>query len=399
VALDIRTLIMLAAVVALLNGASLRYVLREYPADLAPSIRLWTLGVLAQATAWILFGLRDQIPDWLSIVGANSLLSLAFAEQVYAVRLFGGLPVGRVAVYAPVVAVLLDEIVFTYAMPSMRLRLLTATPWFCLQMIQGGLSLVSSTAVSRRSGRLTAAAFFALAAVLIARVVYETLQTEVLRSAFWDSPMQTIVFSFASLFVVVATLGFVLMCSDQLHQELERQAMLDPLTGISNRRTLDALAMQALASAQRHARPLALLLVDADYFKRINDECGHAVGDDALRLLAATLRRGLRNEDLLGRLGGEEFVAVLPESDEDAALASAERLRRAVEELDFAAGGRPVPLRISIGVATLREGDDFAALLRRADAAMYAAKRAGRNCVRGPADAVDPATAGAKRMG
>ena len=157
-ALDIRTLIMLAAVVALLNGASLRYVLREYPADLAPSIRLWTLGVLAQATAWILFGLRDQIPDWLSIVGANSLLSLAFAEQVYAVRLFGGLPVGRVAVYAPVVAVLLDEIVFTYAMPSMRLRLLTATPWFCLQMIQGGLSLVSSAAVSRRSGRLTAAA-------------------------------------------------------------------------------------------------------------------------------------------------------------------------------------------------------------------------------------------------
>jgi diguanylate cyclase (GGDEF)-like protein len=399
VALDIRTLIMLAAVVALLNGASLRYVLREYPADLSPSIRLWTLGVLAQATAWILFGLRDQIPDWLSIVGANFLLSLAFAEQVHAVRLFGGLPVGRVAVYAPAIAVLLDEIVFTYAVPSMRLRLVTATPLFCLQMIQGGLSLVASAAVSRRSGRLTAAAFFALAAVLAARVVYESLQTDVLRSAFWDSPMQTIVFSFASLFVVVATLGFVLMCSDQLHQELERQAMLDPLTGISNRRTLDVLAAQALAAAQRHHRPLALLLVDADYFKRINDECGHAVGDEALRLLAATLKRELRNEDLLGRLGGEEFVAVLPDSDMEEAFASAERLRRAVEELDFAAAGRPVPLRISIGVATLREGDDFAALLRRADVAMYAAKRAGRNCVRGPAEAVDPATAGAKRMG
>ncbi|HST28700.1 MAG TPA: GGDEF domain-containing protein [Rudaea sp.] len=398
-ALDIRTLIMLAAVVALLNGASLRYVLREYPADLSPSIRLWTLGVLAQATAWILFGLRDQIPDWLSIVGANALLSLAFAEQVHAVRLFRGLPVGRAAVYAPAVAVLLDEIVFTYAVPSMRLRLLTATPWFCLQMIQGGMSLVSSAAASRRSGRLTAAAFFALAAVLAARIIYESLHTQVLRSAFWDSPMQTIVFSFASLFPVVATLGFVLMCSDQSHQELERLAMLDPLTGISNRRTLDVLAMQALASAQRHIRPLALLLIDADHFKRINDECGHAAGDDALRLLAATLRRGLRNEDLLGRLGGEEFVAVLPEGDTEDALASAERLRRAVEELDFAAAGRPVPLRISIGVATLRDGDDFAALLRRADAAMYAAKRAGRNCVRGPADVADPAAAGAMRMG
>lgn len=398
-ALEIHTLIVLAAVVALLSGASLRYVLLEYPEELSPSIRLWTLGVLAQATAWILFGLRDQIPDWLSIVGANALLSLAFAQQVHAVRLFGGLPVGRVAVYAPAVAVLLDEILFTYAVPDMRLRLLTATPWFCLQMIQGGLSLVASAAANRRSGRLTAAAFFALATVLAARVVYESLHTEVLRSAFWDSPMQTIVFSFASLFVVVATLGFVLMCSDQLNQELERQAMLDPLTGLSNRRTLDVMAAQALASAQRHDRPSALLLIDVDHFKRINDDCGHAAGDEALQLLAATLRRELRNEDLLGRLGGEEFVAVLPESDESEALASAERLRRGVEELDFSAGGRPVPLRISIGVATMRAGDDFAALLRRADAAMYAAKRAGRNCVRGPADAADAAAAGAKRMG
>ncbi|HSM99565.1 MAG TPA: GGDEF domain-containing protein [Rudaea sp.] len=398
-ALDIHTLIMLAAVVALLSGASLHYVLREYPAELSPSIRLWTLGVLAQATAWILFGLRDQIPDWLSIVGANALLSLAFAQQVHAVRLFGGLPVGHVAVYAPTVAVLLDEIVFTYAVPGMRLRLLTATPWFCLQMIQGGLSLVASAAVGRRSGRLTAASFFALAAVLAARVVYEGLHTEVLRSAFWDSPMQTIVFSFASLFVVVATLGFVLMCSDQLNQELERQAMLDPLTGLSNRRTLDVMAAQALASAQRHDRPSALLMIDVDHFKRINDDCGHAAGDEALQLLAATLRRELRNEDLLGRLGGEEFVAVLPESDTEDALASAERLRRAVEELDFAAAGRPVQLRISIGVATLREGDDLGALLRRADAALYAAKRAGRNCVCGPADVSDAANGGANRMG
>ena len=398
VALDIRTLIMLAAVVALLSGASLRYVLREYPAELSPSIRLWTLGVLGQATAWILFGLRDQIPDWLSIVGANALLSLAFAQQVHAVRLFGGLPV-RMAVYAPAVAVLLDEIVFTYAVPGMRLRLLTATPLFCLQMIQGGMSLVASAAVSRRSGRLTAAAFFALAAVLAARVIYEGLRTDALHSAFWDSPMQTLVFSFASLFVVVATLGFVLMCSDQLHQELERQAMLDPLTGISNRRTLDVLAVQALASAQRHGRPLALLLVDADHFKRINDDCGHAAGDEVLRLLAATLKRGLRNEDLLGRLGGEEFVVVLPESDTQDALASAERLRRAVEELEFAVGGHPVPLRISIGVATMRAGDDFATLLRRADTAMYAAKHAGRNCVRGPENLAEVAAAAPQRMG
>jgi diguanylate cyclase (GGDEF)-like protein len=389
-ALDTRTLTMLAAILTLLVGSSLRYVLREYPADLFPSIRRWTFGILVQATAWALYGLRDDIPDWLSIVGANALLSLAFAKQIHAVRLFSGLRVDRALVYAPVAAVLVDEIIFTYVVPDLRLRVLTATPIFCLQMVYGGLSLVLTPHPSRRSHRLTAAAFFGLAVVLGSRLVYEGWHVEMAHSVFWSSPMQTMVFTFASFFPAIATLGFVLMCSDHLHQELQRQATVDALTGISNRRTLNSQATQALALAQRHARPLALLLIDADHFKQINDVHGHGAGDEALQLLAAVLQGVLRSEDPLGRLGGEEFVAVLQESDESAARASAERLRRAVEELSFSAHGVTIPLRISIGIAVLRGGDDFAALLRRADLAMYAAKHAGRNCVRGPLDEAAP---------
>ena len=386
--LDTHTLMMLAAALTLLVGLSLRYVLHEYPATLYPSISRWTFGILTQATAWILYSLRDQVPDWLSIVIGNTLLSWAFAEQVRAVRLFSGLRCNRALIYLPVLAVLLVEIVFTYFVPSMRLRLLTATPLFCVQMLYGGGSLIGTQQVRRRSRRLTAAAFFALAAVLGARVVYQGIVVEVLANAFWTSPMQTMVFAFASIFPVLATLGFVLMCSDRLHTELERQAMIDPLTGVNNRRTLNALAAQALTLAQRHGRPLALLLIDADHFKQINDGYGHSVGDQALQLLTATLRRTLRNEDLFGRLGGEEFVAVLPESDIAAALVSAERARQAVEAsaLQLPDGG-VLPLRVSIGVAGLQPGDDFASLLRRADAAMYVAKEAGRNCVRAAADA------------
>lgn len=389
-ALDTRTLMMLAALLTLLIGLSLRYVLREYPADLYPSIRRWTFGIVTQATAWTLYSLRDQIPDWLSVVAANTLLSLAFAKQTQAVRVFGGLRVTHTATYTPVLLVLFVEIVFTYVVPSMRLRLLTATPLFCLQMVYGGMSLLGAPQARRSSHRLTAAAFFALAAVLGMRVIYESMATQVWRTAFWTSPMQTTVFAFASFFPVVATLGFVLMCSDRLYQELERQAMTDALTGIRNRRTLNEQATQALALAQRHARPLALLLIDVDHFKQINDMYGHDAGDAALQLLATALQRALRSEDLCGRLGGEEFVAVLPESDEGAARASAERLRHAVEHLAFNVYGVPVPLRVSIGVAVMCEGDEFADLLRRADLAMYAAKRAGRNCVRGPADIAEP---------
>lgn len=393
--LETHTLMMLAAALTLLVGLSLRYVLREYPAELYPSISRWTLGILTQATAWILYGLRDQVPDWLSIVIGNALLSLAFAKQIQAVRVFGGLRSTPTSIYTPVLAVLLDEIVFTYLMPSMRLRLLTATPLFCLQMVHGGVSLIGTQQSTRRSRRLTAAAFFALAAVLGARVVYHAVIVETLANAFWASPMQTIVFAFASLFPVIATLGFVLMCSDRLHIELERQATIDPLTGISNRRTLNAQAVQALARVRRHDRPLALLLVDVDHFKQVNDGYGHGAGDQALQLLAATLQHTLRDEDLLGRLGGEEFVAVLPESDEGAARTSAERVRAAVEHLAFTVQGSLVPLRVSIGLATLHNGDDFASLLRRADLALYAAKNAGRNCVRGPIEAAQTtATAG-----
>lgn len=386
--LEIRTLIMMAAVLTLVMGLCLRYVLREYPADLSPGIRLWTLGLLVEAIGWTLFGSREALPDWLAIVGANALLSLAFAKRIQALHAFGGLRTNWAVIYAPVVAIMLDEIVFTYALPSMRGRLLTATPLFCAQVAYGGFLLIGMQAPRRRSHMLTAATFFALAAVLALRVVYEAGH-ETFATAYSTSPMQTLVFASSTFFPLLATLGFVLMCNDSLNRELERQAMVDPLTGVSNRRTLNARVAEAIALAQRHDRPLALLLVDADHFKHVNDTHGHQAGDDALKVLAATLQAQLRGEDLFGRLGGEEFVIVLPESVEAAANATAERLRRAVEAVAFMPRGQAWPLRVSIGFAMRRPTDDFTTLLRRADLAMYAAKHAGRNCVRGPADIVE----------
>jgi diguanylate cyclase (GGDEF)-like protein len=385
--LDIRTTIMIAAGLALLVGVSLRYVLRDYPATLWPSIRLWMLGTVLQPTAWVMYGMRDAIPDLLSMVLANALLSFAFAKQIQAVRTFVGRPINpTLIIYAPVAAVALLEILFTYAIPSMRWRTVTVSAVFCAQMLCAVVALLDWSQPRRRSHILTASAFLALAAVLIVRILYEGLRDGSLTFAFAPTPMQTVVFALAAFFPTVATLGFVLMCSDRLHQELERQATIDSLTGISNRRTLGEQATRAIAAAHRHKRTLAVLLLDADRFKRINDVYGHEVGDEALQLIAATLQCALRSEDLFGRLGGEEFVIILPDADENAALASAERLRHAVESVHFKAWHRRIQLSVSVGVAVIDDGDDFACLLRRADQAMYAAKRAGRNRVVGPAD-------------
>jgi diguanylate cyclase (GGDEF)-like protein len=386
VILDIRTTIMIAAALALMVGVSLRYALRDYPASLWPSIRLWILGTVLQPTAWVMYGMRDEIPDVLSMVVANSLLSFAFAKQIQAVRTFVGRPVNPALTYLPVAVTALLEILFTYGTPSMRWRTVTVSAVFCLQMICAVVALLDWSQPRRRSHLLTASAFLALAGVLIVRLVYEGLRVGTLASAFAPTPMQAAVFALAAFFPTVATLGFVLMCSDRLYQELERQATIDSLTGISNRRTLDELSTRAIAAAHRHKRSLGLLLLDADHFKRINDVYGHEVGDEALQMIAATLQFALREEDLVGRLGGEEFVVVLPDADEAAARAGAERLRHAIETAEFSAQHRPIPLRVSIGVAVIDDGDDFASLLRRADQAMYAAKRAGRNRVVGPAE-------------
>ena len=384
--LDIRTTIMIAAGLALLVGVSLRYVLRDHPASLWPSIRLWIIGTVLQPTAWVMYGMRDSIPDLVSMVFANALLSFAFAKQVQAVRTFVERPVNRVLIYSPVVATALLELLFTYGVPNMRWRTVTVSAVFCAQMLCGVVALLDWSQPRRRSHILTASAFLTLAGVLVARLIYEGLRDGSLTSAFAQTPMQTVVFAFAAFFPTVATLGFVLMCSDRLHQELERQATVDSLTGISNRRTLGELATRAIASAHRHKRNLAVLLLDADHFKRINDVYGHEVGDEALQMIAATLQCTLRSEDLLGRLGGEEFVVVLPDAGAAAAMASAERLRHAIETAEFKAWHRRIPLCVSVGVAVIDDGDDFACLLRRADQAMYAAKRAGRNRVVGPAD-------------
>ncbi|MEO8804177.1 MAG: GGDEF domain-containing protein [Rudaea sp.] len=384
--LDIRTTVMIAALLALLVGISLRYVMRDAPANLWPSVRLWILGTVLQPTAWVLYGMRGAWPDWLAIVCANMLLSLAYAKHVQAVRTFVGRPRNRLLIYMPVAAIALLEIVFTYYLPSLRLRLVTVSAVFCVQMLSALVALLGWGQAQRRSHRLTASAFLVLAVVLIVRIVYEGLRPDGLSSALAATTMQTAVFGFAAFFPTIGTLGFVLMCGARLNEELERQATVDPLTGINNRRTLERLAAQAIALAHRHQRPLSVLMIDADHFKRINDVHGHAAGDEALVTLAGTLQCALRAEDLFGRLGGEEFVAVLPETDEAAARASAERLRVAVESIEFGAQRRLIALRVSIGIAVIADGDDFAAILRRADQAMYAAKRSGRNRVAGPGD-------------
>lgn len=163
-----------------------------------------------------------------------------------------------------------------------------------------------------------------------------------------------------------------------------REAQTDALTGLANRRKLLTDGVAAVDAAYSRNEPLAVLMIDIDHFKRVNDTFGHAVGDTALRAVADLCRAAIRQTDLAARLGGEEFVVVLPNTTEPQALEIAERFRGAVQNYSIAGDDAPtIRLTVSIGIACLAPDgrDDFDTLLEEADLALYAAKSQGRNRV------------------
>lgn len=165
------------------------------------------------------------------------------------------------------------------------------------------------------------------------------------------------------------------------NRRIEELAQLDELTGLQNRRAIMKTLNDEMARAQRSDVPCSVAIIDLDFFKRINDEFGHATGDEALRTFAISIFANIRTIDKLGRYGGEEFLLILPDTAKDQAVRTLDRLRSIVSELNWAAISGKMNLTMSVGICAVRREDSAADLLARADIALYRAKDAGRNRV------------------
>jgi diguanylate cyclase len=179
----------------------------------------------------------------------------------------------------------------------------------------------------------------------------------------------------AVLLTLVVVMGAALFVQ---HRMLMAQVMTDPLTGAFNRRHLDASLSIAIERRNRTGEPVSLLLFDVDHFKRINDALGHAAGDQALTRLVALVTGRARKLDALFRIGGEEFVLLLPGTKYAGAIVVAETLRLHVQDADLVSGRR---ISISIGVSELQKNQSVSSWIRTADMALYRAKQGGRNRV------------------
>ena len=192
---------------------------------------------------------------------------------------------------------------------------------------------------------------------------------------------QAAVYVTGYLLMIVNGFGFLLLCKQKDDARMAHLASTDSLTGLPNRHAFLERAAAAHLAAQRQNQPLALMMIDIDHFKSINDRWGHASGDDALKVFAQTARQLLGEHDSIGRLGGEEFAVLLPGAGIKAAFEAAERLRLAIRAVTVITSGPSYTMTVSIGVVVLDANEDIGAALARADHALYAAKRGGRDRV------------------
>jgi diguanylate cyclase (GGDEF)-like protein len=376
--LDVRSVMLVGVLLSMLTVLLLAQAGQGFPVERRRHLRLWTVGLLMQPLAWFLLATRGLVDEALSIALGNGLLLLGFAEMARAVRGFQGLPERRLAYWTLVALVVVGLMVFSEGWPHYSARVLINST--CAAILLGSIALALSRAYTRQgftAARLTGA--FAALGVLVAawRFVEHALAPRAIGSLYEAGPSDIAVFTYACVGVTFLSLGFVLMHTERAYEDLRKLASLDPLTGVLARSGLAEHGHRLLSEAQRHQRPLSVLLMDMDQFKQVNDSLGHAAGDSVLRHLAECARRVLRGEDVLGRLGGDEFVALLPSTDAGGARVVAERLRQALHDAHTLYRGEELPVPLSIGVAELRADEGLDALLQRADQAMYQAKRAG----------------------
>ena len=344
----------------------------------------WAAALLVNAIGHLLIMLRGLIPDVLSIVVGNLMLSSVFVGMIAAVYQFQGRPVRWALLLAPPLLVLVFVSVFIDNFPA---RVSFVGLVIGLQAVWALLAALSHRHATVGRGQWLLVAGLLLEAVVLgvrALVAISTHSeaTNILQS----SALQTLTFLATFSVVLVSSVGFVFMSRDRADENNRVLAALDPLTGVANRRSLIAALDRDVARAQRMREPMALMMVDIDHFKDVNDRYGHPAGDRVLCSVVNVLRQRVRAQDLVGRYGGEEFMVLLPDTGLAGAQQLARALCKAVEESRCPADGVPGPgiaVTVSIGVfgGRLESGDSWDMLIAAADRALYQAKNNGRNRV------------------
>lgn len=382
--IDVSTLFLVTIYIEAILGLLLLFVWIQNSS--LKAVAWWGCAHLLRAASITLFGLYGVLPHFISIDLANVALLMSFAVTWSGARLFDGRPVLPIYLfYGAFIWVCLTQIAAIAHWPDIR-ALLAAS-------IIAGYTWMSAWEFWRgRSEQLLSR--WPVILMLFAHGSLFMLHTPLITVLPWSQANQmfgsiwlTVISSEELLFTISVAFLLLAMAKERAEQLHKTAALVDQLTGVSNRRGFLGDCERLCRIRLVGATPSAVLLLDLDHFKSINDRFGHAAGDSVLQKFAQTVTSTIRPVDLFGRLGGEEFAMVLVNVAEDRALAVAERIRAAFEQVCIMADGQLVTATVSIGVAPCTVPKfDVIMLLSQADQALYRAKNLGRNRVERVAD-------------
>ena len=378
--LDIHTLFLVTTYVEAILGLLLLFAWAQNMALYA--VCWWGFAHLIRLTSIALFGMYGSVPDVVSIDLANALLFTAYAATWTGARVFDGRPVEPVYLVTGAVLWLLIcrlPVLADHANTRALIvaGIITSYIWLTAYEFWRGRS---EPLVSRWPAIIM---FFAHGSLFLLRTPMIALLPVAANSEGVFGSVWMTVLSFEALLLTISS-AFLLLAMAKERTELRHRtaAMVDPLTGIANRRSF---LQDASVLAKRHIgnpRPTAVLVLDLDHFKSINDRFGHAFGDRVLEIFTEAARKSMRGSDLVGRLGGEEFAAVLADTTCEKAVVVAERIRESFAQMAKEVDGRPVGGTVSIGLVHCQGPVlDVPELLAQADHALYYAKERGRNRV------------------
>ncbi|WP_426192225.1 diguanylate cyclase [Massilia sp. DWR3-1-1] len=344
-----------------------------------PAMRIWAGARLVQGAAHLVGWLQPELA-WSALVATgNALLMIGTALELAAYCVFLALPRWAVALL-PFTALALLALYGAQA-----LRLDAVQGMVLMSMALGLFSLAMAWLLLRPGAhgsvlqRLIGVNNLVFAVAMAVRAWHGLGHTHASLLSAAGAHHATFIAGY--ILMIVNGFGFLLLCKEKDDARMVQLATIDSLTGLINRHAFFDRTDSARMLARRQCSPIALMMIDIDHFKRINDCFGHATGDEALVLFAATAGTALRDHDIMGRLGGEEFALVLPATDLEGAILAAERLRMTVAAAPLPTSAGAYAMTISVGVVVIDAHEHINAALARADHALYAAKTGGRNRV------------------
>ena len=375
---DLKTIIFMSMLLTFMFSMILAITRKHHKEVRGPGY--WAVGNLVVGLGMVLVLIQLDNPKIAFLPGV-ALIGTGLSLYINGIQAFSGdspnhrIPIGVLLLLLTV------DVFFMLTQHDLRtLVVVDALIYAAIYLVCARLTFSREEGILGEIFWITSSLFLLLAILMLARALTALNVDAAVFDSFASWPVNAYSFMLGAVSQFFISGLFVLMLSYRLNQNLESMATIDGLTNILNRRGLEDAALKMQGVCKRINLSMGVLLIDIDHFKKVNDQFGHLSGDEVLKHLAARIAKILRNGDVVGRYGGEEFCVFLPNTNENDASVLAERIRAGIEANPFTESHSTIEVTVSVGIAdSVRAGYEFKGLVAAADSALYAAKKAGRN--------------------